>query len=88
MTRRTPTQPETPSPWFRLGAALADVVFAPDYYAGPWYVQVTGERSHRTLWRNCRNHATAQAWARYLRRHDYRGISIGKGQHPRSGGAQ
>jgi hypothetical protein len=42
---------------------IAEVVFAPDYYEGPWYAYYGDTR------RKCSNYTTAMAWCRYLRRH-------------------
>lgn len=54
--------------FYYAGIALAERVFAPDYYDGPWRVSYeAADRRRRS--KVCRNHATANMWAKYLRKH-------------------
>ena len=56
--------------------AIAKVVFAPNYYDGPWRVYFRGRV------RECSNYTTANAWSKYLQRQygswSRNGIAVGK----------
>jgi hypothetical protein len=56
--------------------ALAGVVFAPDYYDGPWTVEVTA--GGRRYVRRCVSHGSARMWANYARRRGARVEGLAK----------
>jgi len=45
-----------------LAQGVAELVFSPDYYGGPWCV------SWRNGQKNCSSYGCAVAWVKYLRR--------------------
>ena len=68
-------EPAGPSVWAQLGASIADVVFAPDYYEGPWSVQFTWQG--KRLRRVCQSHASAEMWSRAIQRYYGEGSCCG-----------
>ena len=70
-----------------VGAALrvfaegiAARVFAPNYYEGPWRVRTVMQG--RRVYRDCSSYTVADAWAKYLHRHGYRGTVLQKMDTP------
>lgn len=60
---------------------IAEFVFAPDYYDGPWCVDVRHHASRRTYTKTCTSYSNAKAWADYLQRSNSFGtisVSLGK----------
>ena len=63
-----------------MAAGIAQVVFSPDYYKGPWWVQI--QVSGTLYKRECTSYNNAKAWAGYFQRKGYcvagHNIAIGK----------
>lgn len=61
---------------FDAARNIAEIVFAADYYEGPWFVEYLGRR------RNCTSYRNAKGWADYIRRRvgfaAYGNLCIGK----------
>jgi len=70
------------SPFYQMGFGIAQTVFYPDYYKGPWRIivdeQSRGDKHYRKCFRDCKNHATAEAWAKHLQRKGFRFLRLQK----------